>query len=426
MTHFGIICLEATGHLNTMFPLGRELQRRGHRITIFNTPSVQSKALEAGFDFRPIGEEEFSPHRKAPLSKQQRQKSGFTSLRHCLETLKQRATVSLRDSPAAIDEAGVEALLVDASAFEGGTIAERLNLPFVTVCCVLAFYQEECVPPVCTTWNYHPALWSRLRNRAAYTLLNRISQPIRDAIAQYRQQWTLPPYSTNNDFFSKLAIISQHPAEFEFPRRELPSWFHFTGLFHNSIGQQPVDFPFEKLTGAPLIYASLGTLQNRREYLFRIIAEACVGLDIQLAISLGGGLEPEALPNLPGQPLVVKYAPQLELLQKATLTITHAGLNTTLESLSNGVPMVAIPIADDQPGVAARIAWTGAGEFVPLSRLSVTRLRTVIQKVLTGEAYKQNALRLQEAIALAGGVRRAADIIERVISTREPLSSFPN
>jgi MGT family glycosyltransferase len=114
---------------------------------------------------------------------------------------------------------------------------------------------------------------------------------------------------------------------------------------------------------------------------------------------------------------VVGYAPQLELLKKTTLTITHAGLNTALESLSNGVPMVAIPITNDQPGVAARLTWTGAGEFVPLSRLNVPKLRAVIQQVLTEDSYKNHASRLQDAIARAGGVSRAADIIEQVIST---------
>ncbi|WLT39734.1 hypothetical protein NON20_10065 [Synechocystis sp. B12] len=71
------------------------------------------------------------------------------------------------------------------------------------------------------------------------------------------------------------------------------------------------------------------------------------------------------MPALPGNPLVVNYAPQLELLQRTALTITHAGLNTTLECLNNAVPMVAIPIANDQPGVAARIAWAGVGNLFP-------------------------------------------------------------
>src|SRR6266853_6737775 len=55
---------------------------------------------------------------------------------------------------------------------------------------------------------------------------------------------------------------------------------------------------------------------------------------------------------------------RLSLLKRAALCITHAGLNTSLESLAQGVPMVAIPVTNDQPGVAARIAYTKTGEFV--------------------------------------------------------------
>jgi MGT family glycosyltransferase len=146
-------------------------------------------------------------------------------------------------------------------------------------------------------------------------------------------------------------------------------------------------------------------------------------LDAQLVISLGGSATPESLGSLQGNPLVVGYAPQLELLKKASLTITHAGMNTTLESLNNGIPMVAIPIANDQPGVAARLAWAGAGEVVPLARLTVPKLRNAVQKVLTEDSYKQNAVRLQEAIQRAGGVIRAIDIVEQAVSTGKPVIS---
>ena len=46
-----------------------------------------------------------------------------------------------------------------------------------------------------------------------------------------------------------------------------------------------------------------------------------------------------SLGNLPGAPVVVNYAPQLDLLSRAALTITHAGTNTTLAALSFGVPL---------------------------------------------------------------------------------------
>ena len=110
-----------------------------------------------------------------------------------------------------------------------------------------------------------------------------------------------------------------------------------------------VAFPWDHLDGRPLIYASLGTLQNGSEAIFRTITDACAGLGAQLLISLGGGLDPARLGKLAGDPLVVRVAPQLEILKRAALVITHAGLNTVLESLSEGVPLVAVPLGNDQP-----------------------------------------------------------------------------
>jgi zeaxanthin glucosyltransferase len=273
----------------------------------------------------------------------------------------------------------------------------------------LPFYQDPAIPPIATTWTYNPAWWAQVRNRTAYSLFNWMAQPVLQVISHYRQIWNLPAYTHPNDIFSKLAIITRHIPEFEFPR-QLPPYFHFTGSFHQSLSREPVAFPFEQLNGKLLIYASMGTIQNRFSFVFRTIAEACTYLNAQLVISLGGGLEPESFSNLPGNPVVVKYAPQLELLQKASLNITHAGLNTTLESLSYGVPMIAIPVTDDQPGVAARIAWTGTGELVTLSQLRVPKLRGTIERVLTEESYKQNATRFQQIMHQTEGVKRAANI----------------
>ncbi|MEO0647476.1 MAG: glycosyltransferase, partial [Cyanobacteria bacterium J06650_10] len=111
----------------------------------------------------------------------------------------------------------------------------------------------------------------------------------------------------------------------------------------------------------------------------------------------------------------------LDLLKKATLTITHSGMNTVLECLSNGVPIVAIPIANDQPGIASRVVWAGCGEAIPVKKISVAKLQAAISKVLTASVYKENALRLQSSIHRAGGVKRAIDIVEQVIATGQPV-----
>lgn len=90
-------------------------------------------------------------------------------------------------------------------------------------------------------------------------------------------------------------------------------------------------FPWEKLTGAPLIYASLGTLLNGIEHAYRAILEA-VGRfpDTQVVLSVGKNIDPDDLRPIPSSVIMVNTAPQIELLKRASLCITHAGLNTVL------------------------------------------------------------------------------------------------
>jgi zeaxanthin glucosyltransferase len=72
--------------------------------------------------------------------------------------------------------------------------------------------------------------------------------------------------------FSELAYITQLPKEFDFEHPLLPPQFHYTGPFHDGKGRHPVDFPWDRLTGEPLIYASMGTIMNGRADVFRTIA----------------------------------------------------------------------------------------------------------------------------------------------------------
>jgi MGT family glycosyltransferase len=171
-----------------------------------------------------------------------------------------------------------------------------------------------------------------------------------------------------------------------------------------------------------LIYASLGTLQNRLGHLFQTIVDACRDLDVQLVLSMGGG-DAGALQNVPASAIVVAFAPQLELLKRADLTITHAGMNTTMESLSQGVPMVCLPVTNDQPAIASRVAWTGTGLVVPLRRLSQEKLSETVRTVLYQDSFRKRARELQSAIGRSGGLSRAADIVETALLTREPVLS---
>ena len=82
--------------------------------------------------------------------------------------------------------------------------------------------------------------------------------------------------------------------------------------------------------------------------------------------------------------------------------------------------MVAIPIGYDQPGVAARIAHHGVGEFLELEDLSVENVQRSIQHVLDDPGYRERARWFQKVIAKTRGLDVAADVIERAFGTSRP------
>src|SRR6201993_3347485 len=138
-----------------------------------------------------------------------------------------------------------------------------------------------------------------------------------------------------------------------------------------------------------------------------IVAALTKHKDLQLVLSLGDQLDPNQLGPVPNNAIIVKRAPQLELLKQTTVCITHAGLNTALESLAQGVPQVAIPVTYDQPGVAARIAHHKTGVVTSLDKLTADHLALLLEEV-TDPSYRENARKLQKAITEANGLSLAA------------------
>ena len=153
MTHFGIICPTSTGHLNTMLPLGKELQRRGHQVTLIGTLDAESATLTAGLEFKAIGETDFPLGSEKQALTQLGKLSGQDALQYTISALRDRALVRLRDVAEIIKRIGIEALLVDQVSPEGGTIADFLDIPFISICSAVILNRETSIPPHVTNWN---------------------------------------------------------------------------------------------------------------------------------------------------------------------------------------------------------------------------------------------------------------------------------
>jgi zeaxanthin glucosyltransferase len=414
MARLALVCPPLPGHMNPMLSLGRALERRGHSVTFFHIPAIESSVRAQGLEFHPVG-----AVRSNALAESIRKMSameGLASLRFAVRCSAEIATMLLAELPDAFENAGVDLLLADQNEPAAATVAEHLRLPFVSVCPSLPLNREPGIPPPFLPWPYRPTVGAQIRNRIGYALSDVLISPINRVINRYRQGWGLRPIIRPDDTFSSLAQLCQLIPEFDFPRRELPAGFHYLGPFYEPAAPGAVAFPFEQLNEKPLIYASLGTLQAGNSRHFETIAAACAGLNAQLVIATGGD-SGDLAERLRGKALVVRYAPQLELLARASLTITHAGLNTVMQSLLFGVPMVALPITHDQPAIAARVAWSGAGEVIPVKHADTSKLRDAVQRVMFEPTYRARARELSESIKRAGGVERAADIVERLLES---------
>jgi len=420
MTHFGIFCPGAVGHLNPMCNLGKELLNRGHNVTLFGVPDVRAKIANSGINFYEIGASDFPLGSLDLLYAELGELSGMAGLKFSIQFFTKEAQMWLKEAPLAIKTVGVEVLLVDQVTTAMGTVADYLRLPFITVCNALLINREPSVPPYFTNWQYQNNFLAKLRNTLGNKLLNYLTSSLWNVLVEQRRQWQLTPHQRRDEAYSQLAQICQLPTIFDFPRENAPKQLYYTGPLQNPDGVEPVsfnqlNFPFDRLTDKPLIYASLGTLQNRNWTIFQAIAEACLDLDAQLVISLGNPNQDVSQLSLAGSPIVVAYAPHQQIINLSTLVITHAGLNTTIGTLSSGIPLVAIPITNEQPGIAARLAKTGAGKVVPIKKLTVPKLKAAIVEVLTNPSYRENAARIQSAIQESGGVYTAVDIIEKTL-----------
>jgi zeaxanthin glucosyltransferase len=146
----------------------------------------------------------------------------------------------------------------------------------------------------------------------------------------------------------------------------------------------------------------------------------------QLVLSIGDQIDPRQIGSVPKNTIIVRRAPQLEVLERARVCITHAGLNTVLESLTCGVPQVAVPVTFDQPSIAARIAARKTGVTTDLDKLTPDHLSTLLDEVVNNSVYRENASKIQEAIAKTDGLRKAADIIERAFGANDVHADDPN
>jgi zeaxanthin glucosyltransferase len=413
----GFLSLPLTGHLNPMTALARSLQSRGNEVVFIGPPDIEPIVRAANLAFVPYCEREYPIGSLAKTFGQVAHLQGLEVVRFTVEKIMpDLLEAAFCHLPETLIETGIQAMVIDNAHLLAQLVPMSLNMPFVQICNALHRDPSGQTPPCWFSWRHEATPEARARNADGLKQINSLLSGILPMARTYAEKLGLKvDWNDLSSTSSKLAVITQAPAEFDFPGIPWPAGFHYAGPFHDNEGREPVPFPWEKLTGQPLIYASMGTLVNGLDHVYTAILEAVSEFPkMQVVLSVGRNFNPDYLGPIPANTIVVRTAPQIELLKRAALCITHAGLNTTLEALAQGVPLVAIPIGYDQPGVAARIAYHEVGEFVEIDNLTATRLSKLIARVTTEPNYRDKAGWFKKILAETRGLEIAADIIERV------------
>jgi zeaxanthin glucosyltransferase len=411
------------GHAYPMSSLARRLKSRGHDVVAIGTPDAAPLLRAAELPFVPYCEKEYPAGSDHERYNQLSRLQGQEALEFTHRTIAEILQAAFDDFPRALREAGADALVLDGVMAELGLVPMHLGIPYVHVSNSLHYDFSGHTPLFAFDWPHETTPEAFARNKEGVRSFLQLLERNRLIARGYAERVGLD-FDGDDPLagISRLAWLTQTPKEFDFPSSHWPPQFHHTGPFHDGSGRKDPDFPWDRLTGEPLIYVSMGTLQNGLEGVFSTIAQA-VGerAGMQLVLSIGPVLDPQQIKSLPANAIVIDRAPQIKLLKRSALCITHAGLNTTLEALTQGVPLVAIPVTNDQPGVAARIAYTKTGAFVPLKELTVPRLTLLIDRVLRNPEYRENANRMRQVIANINGLEKAVDLLEQVFALRRPL-----
>jgi MGT family glycosyltransferase len=140
----------------------------------------------------------------------------------------------------------------------------------------------------------------------------------------------------------------------------------------------------------PIVYASFGSfLSVRADVLARVVA-ALRDLPVRVALAVGSA-DRRLLGELPENWLLREFLPQVALLERAALAVSHGGNNSVTESLLFGVPMLVLPFSTDQFTGAAAIENAGLGRVLDPNAATADQLRLAGQALLQGETARRAA-----------------------------------
>ncbi|WP_328891813.1 macrolide family glycosyltransferase [Streptomyces sp. NBC_00316] len=395
--HIAFFNYAAHGHVNPTLPVVAELVRRGNRVTYVVADQFADVVAATGAEV--IGYESVVPkswNTVAIPAKITGNDMAEAAVGHLTEAFAPLAEVEKRlgnDRP--------DLMVYDAFGYATGRLlARKWRLPSVMTATTFVV-SETCNPYAGLAATMSPP------------------DPGHPALARHRDllRGTLDAHGlgdVSNEEFTDAAeerIIVFVAPEFQPGTETFDERYVFVGP---CIGDRALQGTWRRPDdGRPVVLVALGSFGYENQAAFyRDALAALADLPWHVVMSLGGLVTPDDLGPLPPNVEAGPWVPQLSVLAHASAFVSHAGMGSTMEALSFGVPPVVVPRTGEQDLVAARVAELGLGRSIAPDELDAQVLRAAVLDLSEDQAVRGRVRELSASIAARRGPVLAADTIE--------------
>jgi MGT family glycosyltransferase len=211
-----------------------------------------------------------------------------------------------------------------------------------------------------------------------------------------------------------------YPAEADYRRDHAlaPTWHRLDSSVRAAETTWELPDDLRERDGA-LIYLSLGSLGSADVALMQRLVDLLATTEHRVIVSKGPLADQITLhDNQTGE----GFLPQPAILPQVDLVITHGGNNTVTEAFHHGKPMIVLPLFWDQVDNAQRVDETGFGRRLATYDFGDAELTDAIDELLADRALRGRLDTVSARLRANPGTVRAADLIERVATTGEPVA----
>ncbi|CAN5260268.1 glycosyltransferase [soil metagenome] len=411
MARLVVATVPLTGHVQPMLPIVGELVARGHQIVWTTGVKFADRVRATGAAYAPMS----GDWDDADLE------HAFPGLRGARGL--RRVKLQIRKmfiEPMSIQLADLEAMhrpdavLSDSAHLGAGLFAEKHQVPWIELGISALMLPSRDTAPFGSALS--PKRASRFLNwlifRVLFGSVNRAYRRARVAAGM--------PAGDRMYFevMSRELFLQPTVAELEYPRRDLPNQVAFIGPLLPPKGQAAMppwwsEVEAAHVAGRPIILVTQGTLATDPSQLVEPALAALADRDALVIVTMDRAIA--APPNA----RVAAYVPYQALLPYCRMMITNGGYGGVQLAIAHGVPLIIAGGSEEKPEIAARVAWSGAAIDLRTGRPTPKALKKAIARMLAEPAFRERAQAIQRTMATCDAPRRAADLVETLVSVRE-------